>query len=289
MIRDFLIINYRTLEMYRMGTSFSFQNRPQIESIDDRSIVRTFIKNGKHASDPGMIDTVTGERIDLRLLQKSVEYSGNILEKPDIDTIANNYLLLCETNKVTPDNTDLEERLDSRKRYDSVSDDQSKRYDIIPIIHESFIPGSDMSGVECIDDKNKIDYCVFFRDITGLCLFYEKFPTEVMSFYADNHNSLVIRHIQGINGIKTDEDGKKIRLPNRGMDFFMCDDVLLDISEGIASRIGLERSVIIGYKNCEWVNNGHITSERGRKRYDDFAERMGYGLESDGNWYKELK
>ncbi len=143
-------------------------------------------------------------------------------------------------------------------------------------------------------------YHVYLDAPFAFGLMYKGEPNAIIAFNFRERDTLMIHQIQGVqplevdsnyNFIKKKNSNKKNSLGVWGLNPFDWKKALVLYVTEWARQNDFEKIGIKGGRNNRWVHPDekgelHLSLEEAEERYDKTAERLGFELRYDGNWYR---
>ncbi|MFT4310134.1 MAG: hypothetical protein ACMXYC_00720 [Candidatus Woesearchaeota archaeon] len=135
-------------------------------------------------------------------------------------------------------------------------------------------------------------YEIFLDTPLAVGLTFKQHPLAVCGFFAHSQDMLFIKQIQGIQRQKIQQGYVSPVTPSEGFSLLDFRKTLVGIVEDIALQAGYTTVGIQCGDQNEYTkeHRGKIPLDvkRSRNIYDKTAQRLGYSLAQDGNWYKEI-
>lgn len=199
----------------------------------------------------------------------------------------------------------------------SLREELLKRYSLQPLKfsdefneyhnHEGRYDSRGYYAESWIDRKiNNNLFNIFLDTPFGICLCYEGLPVAVSSFTVIDHETVLIRQLQGVTPIKIDANGNPIKdaegnsVKNKrhatSLITIDWEKLLLTSIEKVSKQAGFKRIGIQGPCNNNWLQETdtnltetHLTA-RQAERYCTTAQRLGFALSIlDNNFYRVIQ
>ena len=133
-------------------------------------------------------------------------------------------------------------------------------------------------------------YRIYLNAPLAIGLVYRGSPQAVVAFNIFEGTELFLRQIQGVrSSIEPYPLSKDDIRGSRGLALFRYPELMVRIVEEFAANVGMESVVIKpACKVVESDLNPDISFEAAQKNYDQPARALGYRLDSDQLWRKDL-
>ena len=131
-------------------------------------------------------------------------------------------------------------------------------------------------------------YMIYLDAPVGFALLYKGLPNALVGLNCPDKNTVMIRQLQGVISYFINDNHAYKKTSARGLMPLDWQKLLVDCTVDIAQTANFERIGIQGYTHNRWVNISSFTSSKAKEKYDGTAERLGFTLKNDQNWYKQL-
>ena len=176
----------------------------------------------------------------------------------------------------------------------TISPERIGRYKLEAIFPKGAACGWAESWDRQKSSDGKKSYEIYLDLPFGICLMYQEKankqfePNAIVSFMPMrmNTDTVFVKQIQGVEGFKIiDGEVSQERSHARGLVVIDWEKLLVLLAEIISEELEYKEIAIQGVKNNSWSYQKY---DRLEQRYDKTAEKLGYKLRDDNNWYKIL-
>lgn len=181
-----------------------------------------------------------------------------------------------------------------RSRSTASSRNRLEQYTIerdLPLYYWPYHWAEKWSGVDARDGGS---YNVYLDGMVGLLVCKEHEPVGVLALKRVGHDTLRIMQLQGVNREFSIVCGERTAIktyPNHAWSGVDMRGTLVDIACDIAEDLGYAELSIVAGRDVRWTKPlegepPHITVEYAESVYDATAQRLGFQLGADNQWYK---